>query len=209
MVKRIALLALVLVSFLLGTCDSAVIYGNVYKWDTLEIVKGAIVTIKDDKVQRMVSENGSYLFEVENGTYTIIAKWKDLIAVENVTVRGKTRYDIILFPCLEISEPPELFEENENPIVLYLITVAICSITIAFTALKIKRKKYREDLPEDLMKVLEAIRKEGGRITQRDLRKKLGYSEAKLSLILADLERRGLIEKVKKGRGNIVFLKEK
>ncbi len=63
------------------------------------------------------------------------------------------------------------------------------------------------DLPEDLAEVVELIRKEGGRITQKELRKKLGYSEAKMSLIIADLERRGIVEKVKKGRGNIIFLR--
>ncbi len=63
-------------------------------------------------------------------------------------------------------------------------------------------------LPEDLVKVLDEIVKAGGRITQKELRKKLGYSEAKVSLILTDLERRGYIEKVKVGRGNVVFLKD-
>ncbi len=69
-------------------------------------------------------------------------------------------------------------------------------------------KRKAEELPEDLKKVIEIIKKEGGRITQKELRKKLGYSEAKVSLMIADLERRGLVEKVKKGRGNIIFLKE-
>ncbi|MFP3909066.1 MAG: helix-turn-helix transcriptional regulator [Halobacteriota archaeon] len=65
-----------------------------------------------------------------------------------------------------------------------------------------------EELPEDLEETLSIIRKEGGRITQKNLRKKMGYSEAKMSLIIADMERRGLIEKVKKGRGNILFLRD-
>lgn len=64
------------------------------------------------------------------------------------------------------------------------------------------------DLPEDLQEVLSIIRKEGGRITQKNLRRKMGYSEAKMSLVIADLERRDIVEKVKKGRGNIIFLKE-
>ncbi len=63
-------------------------------------------------------------------------------------------------------------------------------------------------LPEDLAEALDEIVRAGGRITQKELRKKLGYSEAKVSLILTDLERRGYIEKVKVGRGNVVFLKD-
>jgi uncharacterized membrane protein len=64
------------------------------------------------------------------------------------------------------------------------------------------------EIPDDLKEVLEILKKEGGRITQKELRRRLGYSEAKMSLIIADLERRGFVEKVKKGRGNTIFLKE-
>ena len=59
-------------------------------------------------------------------------------------------------------------------------------------------------LPEDLQEVLELIRASGNRITQLELRKKSRYSESKVSLMLSDLEDRGLIEKFKKGRGNII-----
>lgn len=60
------------------------------------------------------------------------------------------------------------------------------------------------NLPEDLKDLLELIRDSGNRITQRELRKKSPYSESKVSLMLSDLEERGLIEKFKKGRGNII-----
>ena len=33
-------------------------------------------------------------------------------------------------------------------------------------------------------------------------------SEAKISLMIAELEHKGLVEKIKKGRGNIVVLKK-
>ncbi|MDW5552199.1 MarR family transcriptional regulator [Methanosarcina sp.] len=60
------------------------------------------------------------------------------------------------------------------------------------------------NLPEDLKELLEMVRESGNRITQRELRKKSPYSESKVSLMLSDLEERGLIEKFKRGRGNIV-----
>jgi len=63
-------------------------------------------------------------------------------------------------------------------------------------------------LPEDLSDIVNKIRDAGGRINQLELRQKLPYSEAKVSLMLADLESRGLIRKIKKGRGNIIILKE-
>jgi uncharacterized membrane protein len=60
------------------------------------------------------------------------------------------------------------------------------------------------NLPDDLKELLELIRANGNRITQRELRKKSPYSESKVSLMLSDLEERGLIEKFKRGRGNII-----
>lgn len=64
-------------------------------------------------------------------------------------------------------------------------------------------------LPEDLKELLDVIRHCGNRITQRELRKKSPYSESKVSLMLSDLEERGLIEKFKRGRGNIIRIPDK
>lgn len=68
--------------------------------------------------------------------------------------------------------------------------------------------KKKLPLPADLQEVMDIIRGQGGRITQKDLRSKLKYSEGKVSLMLADLERRELIEKFKRGRGNVVILRD-
>jgi uncharacterized membrane protein len=61
-------------------------------------------------------------------------------------------------------------------------------------------------LSTDLSKVLSIIRDHKGRITQKDLRNRLEYSEVKVSLMLSELEKRGLVKKLKNGRENIVIL---
>ena len=61
-------------------------------------------------------------------------------------------------------------------------------------------------LPQDCREVLAIMEKNGGRITQLDLRKALPYSEAKVSLIVSDLESRGIVKKIKKGRGNVLII---
>jgi len=61
-------------------------------------------------------------------------------------------------------------------------------------------------VPSDLQEVLSIIRGRDGRITQKDLRMRLNCSEAKASLMITDLEDRGLVKKVKKGRGNVIIL---
>lgn len=73
---------------------------------------------------------------------------------------------------------------------------------------EIQDAKKNLPLPADLQEIMDIIRSHGGRITQKDLRSRLKYSEGKVSLMLADLERRDLIEKFKRGRGNIVILKD-
>jgi len=59
----------------------------------------------------------------------------------------------------------------------------------------------------DLDTLIELIKKDGGRTTQKELRKQMPHSEAKISLMLTELEHKGKIERIKKGRGNIIVLK--
>ncbi|MDP2216467.1 MAG: hypothetical protein Q8J68_04180 [Methanolobus sp.] len=61
-------------------------------------------------------------------------------------------------------------------------------------------------LPDDLREMVGIISRNGGRITQKDLRGSLRHSEAKVSLLVSDLEDRGIVRKFKKGRGNVVVL---
>jgi len=55
--------------------------------------------------------------------------------------------------------------------------------------------------------ILEFIKQQGSRTTQKDIRKHFPSSEAKISLILTQLEYEGKIQKVKKGRGNVIITK--
>jgi uncharacterized membrane protein len=62
-----------------------------------------------------------------------------------------------------------------------------------------------DSLAED---VLAFIKEEGGRVTQKDIRKKFPLSEAKISLVVTELESKELVKRIKKGRANIVVLQE-
>ena len=68
----------------------------------------------------------------------------------------------------------------------------------------IKKEEIMEQ--DDLKKVISIVEEEGGRATQKDIRKKMPLSEAKISLLIAELEHTGKIKKIKKGRGNIIIL---
>ncbi len=61
---------------------------------------------------------------------------------------------------------------------------------------------------DDFAELTDFIRK-NKRVTQKDIRKQFPMSEAKISLMLTDLESQGKIRKIKKGRGNVVVWEEK
>ncbi len=218
---RIILLMLFL---LIYPASGAVIKGTVYSWENLEPLPKAIVTINTTPEQRVVAKNGTYSFTVPPGTYEIRAYYYsngelELYDNETITVKGNGTYvlDLILFPTLNVSEEVPNVQLNlgksKGGFPLFWIALAIVPIILAL-CYKLRKSELKkgdseeDELPEDLKEVVEIIKKEGGRITQKELRKRLGYSEAKISLMVADLERRGIVEKVKKGRGNILFLKK-
>jgi len=68
-------------------------------------------------------------------------------------------------------------------------------------------KEELEELDDEERKLLSLLLEASERrALQRDLRKELGFSEAKMSLLIDDLESRGYVKRIKKGRGNIIKL---
>ncbi len=210
------------ITLLIFTCSAAVIEGKIYSWETFEPLSNVIVEINTTPPQKILSKDGSYSFNVSPGNYVIRALYYrngELLmkAEENITVEreGTYRIDILLTPVIKFEEvnlENVSFEDVEVKSYGYYPVIALIVLITFFTAFFIlrvvKTDSVDEDLPEDLKKVLEEIERSGGRITQKELREKLKVSEAKLSLMLTDLERRGMIEKFKKGRGNVIFLKK-
>lgn len=146
--------------------------------------------------------------------------------------------DLILFPPIDsefeylgdINLTGEI-ETNETDYMNYIIIMPAVLIIISIIILYIRKKKRNiisktdgpvplEDkpgknksvnieLPDDLCELYDIILKKGGRTTQKDLRKEVIYGEAKVSLMIADLEDRGLVKKIKKGRSNIIIVENK
>ena len=67
----------------------------------------------------------------------------------------------------------------------------------------------KEDSDDQLaQRVLTFLKDNEGRVSQKQLRKELiDVSEAKVSLVLTELVHKNKIEKIKKGRGNVIILK--
>ena len=204
--------------------STAIIKGTIYDLE-LNKVKNAIVTVNSTPKQTIVAVNGEYSFELPLGSYKIEAKVvsyniTETYAIETIEIKhpGTYNIDLILFPNL-IPEEEILEEEidvseiigkkiNIIPIVLVIASVA-CVLLVALIIFYKKKKKRKPFEKTDIEKVIEFIKKEGGRTTQKAIRQHLFLSEAKASLLLTEMEHKGLIQKIKKGRGNIIILKEK
>ncbi len=205
---------------------AAVVYGNIYDL-SLSKVSGARVEVNTTPGQYLISKDGSYSFGIPNGFYTIKAELRgDGIGgseSRNITITQEGNYviDLILFPNFEeeddISQDieiaiPETEKKSFAPLFV-LIFVFILGITayIIFKGKKAEEngKELGEDTEKDLNKIVEIIKKDDGRTTQKEIRKGIPVSEAKISLMIAELEHKGIIEKIKKGRGNIIILKKK
>lgn len=70
-------------------------------------------------------------------------------------------------------------------------------------------KDIESEFDENTQKMYILLKKEK-QMTQKEIRKQFDLSEAKISLILTDLQNQGILKRIKKGRGNIIiFLKKK
>mgnify|MGYP001558095602 CR=1 FL=1 len=232
MLKFKILIYFLLVFILANFVNAATIYGTVYDL-SLKKANNARVEINTSPKQFMIAQNGTYSFEVPNGAYTIKAQLMQKNTViasisENITIKQPGNYvlDLILFPDVEegvedidIDVNGEVIEADNNIIFIFLIVLLLITIGVIYHVAKNKKQKkepIKEEKTEekgeendDLQQLINIIKQEGGRATQKDIRKLIPLSEAKISLMVAELEHKGIIEKIKKGRGNIIILKKK
>lgn len=138
----------------------------------------------------------------------------------------------IEFDESELKLIEDLLKEKQKtnwPLIIGIIVAIVIMAAVIYVMLKSKKKhklvrkhkkakfraravkaKFEEEKPvgdEALEKTLEILKRER-RVTQKDLRKELKISEAKTSLIIADLEAQGKVKKIKRGRGNILLYQE-
>ena len=121
--------------------------------------------------------------------------------------------DIILFPDLDTIED-DSFEiidpyEGNNYLVIFIFITGLIILYLILRKFRKPKERITSLEEDDIKKVLKIIEEEGGRTTQKDIRKKLFLSEAKASLILTELEHDKKIRRIKKGRGNIITLNKK
>ncbi len=159
----------------------------------------------------------------------------DLVEEEQIQIMendGKFNIDLLLFPPtdpeleylgdINLSIDMEIKgESNLTSYIILLLLLTAAVLAIYFMPWKKKTPdseaasgsiKHQptatpeaREFPEDLHELYALIIRKGGRVTQKELRGEMKCSEAKVSLMLDDLEDRGCIKKIKKGRSNIII----
>jgi uncharacterized membrane protein len=164
-----------------------------------------------------LSESTEVLTVTDDGNYTL-----DIILGESLT-------DLPDFTLTESDLNVSLDTPNDKTTTNILLVAFIIILVIVFLIVGLyffRHSKKTRSIKEDTLsknkldvasnesvdeyeqKILNIIKKEK-RTTQKDVRKEIPLSEAKISLILTDLEAKGKIRKIKKGRGNIlIFVKD-
>ncbi len=190
--------------------------------------------VAKDGVYEFELEEGKYCMETKyyEGNLLLYHSKEDV----SIETGGDFVFDVIMFPDIDLGMDPfnefnmnlsidegllrDMKKEKENEWISWMAVVLIIIGCIHIFRRKSRmcgnqRKVSPEDLrnqteviPDDLKEIMDILRKHGGRMTQLELRGVLHYSEAKVSLMLSDLENRGLVERFKKGRGNIIILKD-
>ncbi len=209
--------------------NAATVQGSVYNI-FLEDLDKAIITIDTEPKQTAVSKQGAYSFNIPPGEYTITATYSDeeetyeLEEPLKIIDDGIYTIDLILTPVLEdidlgedLAEIEDInldiaIEEKKSNLGLIITIIAMLLLVLYFHFSKghfikdINESEIKSEAEEDLEKVLKFIKEKGGRVTQKDIRKRFPSSEAKISLMIAEMESRNLVKKIKKGRGNIIIL---
>lgn len=200
--------------------SAATLYGNVYDF-SLNEVTDAIVEINSTPKQVMVSKQGTYSFNLPKGSFLITAIRDDEIVEETVSVTQEGEYvlDLILLEDFSVEmellknvdqdiivEEPK-YNNNNNTAWLVFIVVMIIGPSIILFLFAVRRKKKKEQCFSDDLQPLINIIDKNKRIPQKEIYKSLPWSESKISLMLDELESKGYIERIKKGRSNVVLKK--
>lgn len=199
--------------------NAATIHGNIYDL-TLTKVSNVIVEIDTTPNQRFVAINGSYSFDVPIGSYKIKTDYQEknlrMSASENITIidNGKFIIDLFLYP--NFSDEDTLYDEfdlefeelydTESKFNFFIIALLVFALIIGVVLFVKSKEKVIPKNQSDIEKLLNILKSNNGRMTQKDLRKHFAMSEAKISLMITELESLKKIKKIKKGRGNIIIL---
>jgi uncharacterized membrane protein len=101
---------------------------------------------------------------------------------------------------------------NPDENIFFILVIAVLIIAFSVLAYRFTRRQPIQDvlpiLTEAERKVMEILLREKGSVDQRVVVKETDFSKAKVSRVIQDLSQRGLVEKISKGRKNLIKLRK-
>jgi len=207
-------LLLIVAILLVGTSSAAILHGSIYD-SNLHPMNNVVVEVDSEPPQNFISKEGQYSFVLDTGDYTLKAMYdspdgENWYLERNISIQRNGYFVVDL-----------LFDKKANTngpgsgiisfwFVGFLIAILVLGAVLFFVFRKGKKPKEEVKLESDQYadELLKIIKKEGGRTTQKDIRKELPLSEGKVSLMISELEEKGIVKRIKKGRGNIIILQK-
>ncbi len=211
-----ALLALALLALLSGIPSAAFVHGDIYG-PGMQKMNNTMIRVEGSYSYAMASEGSEYSFFLPEGDYKISASGYgtggdlESYAEENVRVGGEDqRIDLVMRPAFRT----EFLLYGAVVLLFFAVAMAFLwkdkqkapepRMPLMEAAIPEKREEKPVKLDEDMKKILQALESNEKRATQKELKEMLHFSDAKLSLIIAELEEGGYVKKFKRGRGNII-----
>jgi len=128
------------------------------------------------------------------------------------------------FRLIEVSPPPDElrdgiliwygprdFQSGEPRVILEKenlnLTLLLLALLFSILALALLRMRAKREVASDEELVMELLKKHGGEIFQSEIVRLTGFSKSKVSMILSKLQKDGKIEKVMRGRENLIRLR--
>jgi uncharacterized membrane protein len=225
MKRMLALLAVALL--FIDFASAATVRGIVYD-PLLRRATNVFVEIDTKPAQKILATNGTYQFTVPKGEFLLTAYTKRdgilLSAEENITIVDDGYYllDLFLYTELDIEDlfnesdfPVEApYKEERNDMVLLASLLGVLILVLGFvgfwimrnTALRKRQLHESNIIDEDLKKILIILSKNKGRMSQQEIGRHFSYTDAKVSLMITELEDKGKVKKIKSGRANVIIL---
>jgi hypothetical protein len=211
------LIALLLAALLIGPVSAAYVHGDIYG-PGFEKVDRTVIRVEGRFTYQLVTDKSNYSIYLPEGEYGISAtagtdRGDALQYLDAINVGAEDqRLDLVLRPSWPLEHT-----------ILIIALGALGAVFLWSNRLWGKKaapeaavaghekgapippvRRTPVELDDDAKSVLRVLEGAEGRATQKELKETLRFSDAKLSLILTELEQLGRIRKFKRGRANIV-----
>ncbi|MFP3985514.1 MAG: helix-turn-helix transcriptional regulator, partial [Candidatus Bathyarchaeia archaeon] len=192
----------------------------VFIWDGFALIDEGRIQIGDVfEIGLVLLENDELNVQYPEGyEATNIDPPPDLVMQERRLMWMGPRYFVAGTPAITLTRVSGLPSGLQIFAIAIVATLGIGSFVFFFRRFK-KKGKYEETSKPTPLAILESesdeeekivslLQMKGGYLRQSAIVEEFGYSKSKVSQILSDMEKKGLIERRKKGREKLVILKQ-